>query len=102
MGQNIQLGTIFLNPYWISRPCKEKRSTNEDELSTIYFEVFQNFTLMVVNPLNSGTHLKFNTLLKFIRNCNFLIQYCSKNTFTNETVFIMQYRRDNSRNISLP
>lgn len=102
MGQNLQLGMIFANPDWISRPCEEKRSTNEVELSTIYFEAIQNSMLMDVNPFNSGTCLKFNTQLRFIRNCNILIQYCSNNTFTNETVFMMQHRRDNSRNISLP
>lgn len=85
-----------------TRPCEEKRSTNEVELSTIYFEAIQNSMLMDANPFNSGTCLKFNTQLRFIRNCNILIQYCSNNTFTNETVFMMQHRRDNSRNISLP
>lgn len=102
MGQNLQLGMIFPNPDWISRPCNEKTSINEVELSTIYFEVIKTSTLMDVNPFNSGTCLMFNAQLKFIRNCNFFIQYCSNNTFTNETVFMMQYRRNYFKNINLP
>lgn len=83
-----------------SRPCKEKRLTNEVELSTIHFEVIENSALMDINPFNSGTCLVFNTQKRIIRNCNFLIQHCRNNTFTNETVFMMQYRKDNSKNIT--